>query len=83
MAVALRIRSLGFRAGARSHTKTSASLASSLCRSLVSVHTTIPLAARGAQMMKKSEVIRLKQTDHVAHERALLRQVNHPFIVMT
>ena len=35
------------------------------------------------QMMKKSEVIRLKQTEHVAHERALLRQVNHPFVVIT
>ncbi|KAL3893000.1 MAG: hypothetical protein SGPRY_014573, partial [Prymnesium sp.] len=33
--------------------------------------------------MKKSEVIRLKQTEHVANERSLLRSINHPFIVIS
>lgn len=35
------------------------------------------------QIMKKSEVIRLKQTEHVANERSLLQKINHPFIVIT
>ena len=33
------------------------------------------------KMMEISEVIRLKQVDHVRHEKAILQIVNHPFIV--
>ena len=33
------------------------------------------------KVMKKTEVIRLKQHEHVKHEVQILRQCNHPFIV--
>jgi protein kinase X len=32
-------------------------------------------------MLKKSEIIRLKQTDHIHSEYNILKQLNHPFIV--
>jgi len=35
------------------------------------------------KIMKKSEVIRLKQTEHVQQERALLKSITHPFVVTT
>jgi serine/threonine protein kinase len=33
------------------------------------------------KILKKSEIIRLKQTEHVKSERDLLFKMNHPFIV--
>jgi len=33
------------------------------------------------KILKKSEIIRLKQVDHIKSEVTLLRQLNHPFIV--
>ena len=32
-------------------------------------------------MLKKTEIIRLKQIDHVKSEKKILAQINHPFIV--
>ena len=32
-------------------------------------------------MLKKSEIIRLKQVDHVKTEKAILGMLNHPFII--
>jgi len=34
------------------------------------------------KIMKKSEIIRLKQVDHVMSERSILQDVSHPFIVV-
>ena len=31
--------------------------------------------------LKKSEIIRLKQTEHIKSEKAILERINHPFIV--
>jgi protein kinase X len=33
------------------------------------------------KMLKKSEIIRLKQVDHIHSEYLILNQLNHPFIV--
>jgi len=33
------------------------------------------------KMMKKSEVVRLKQVEHIMNEKAILMEVSHPFIV--
>ena len=33
------------------------------------------------KMLKKKEMIRLKQIDHVKSEKAILAQVKHPFII--
>jgi hypothetical protein len=33
------------------------------------------------KMMKKSEVVRLKQVEHIMNEKAILSEVSHPFIV--
>ena len=33
------------------------------------------------KMLKKSEVIRLKQVDHIMAERSILSSIEHPFIV--
>ena len=33
------------------------------------------------KMLKKSEIIRLKQVDHIHSEFQILSQLNHPFIV--
>ena len=33
------------------------------------------------KMMEISEVIRLKQVDHVMSEKAILQIVNHPFLI--
>lgn len=33
------------------------------------------------KMLKKSEVIRLKQEEHICSERALLAEIDHPFVV--
>ncbi len=33
------------------------------------------------KMLKKTEIIRLKQTDHIHSEFQILSQLNHPFIV--
>lgn len=33
------------------------------------------------KMLKKSEIIRLKQVDHIHSEYQILNQLNHPFIV--
>lgn len=33
------------------------------------------------KMMKKSEIIRLKQVEHIKAEKAILSRINHPFIV--
>ena len=33
------------------------------------------------KMLKKHEIIRLKQTDHIHSEFQILSQLNHPFIV--
>ena len=35
------------------------------------------------KMLKKSEVIRLKQVEHIKSERRILSEINHPFIVNT
>lgn len=32
-------------------------------------------------MLKKAEIIRLKQVDHIHSEHNILKQLNHPFIV--
>jgi hypothetical protein len=32
-------------------------------------------------MLKKAEIIRLKQVDHIHSEYNILKQLNHPFIV--
>ena len=34
------------------------------------------------KMMKKSEVVRLKQVEHIKNEKEILQDVNHPFIVV-
>jgi len=34
------------------------------------------------KMMKKTEVIRLKQVEHIKNEKAILYKINHPFIVV-
>ena len=34
------------------------------------------------KMMKKSEVVRLKQVEHIKNEKAILGDVSHPFIVV-
>jgi len=34
------------------------------------------------KMLKKSEIIRLKQVEHIKSERSILSQINHPFIVV-
>lgn len=33
------------------------------------------------KMLKKTEIIRLKQIDHVKSEKKILESVDHPFIV--
>ena len=33
------------------------------------------------KMLKKTEIIRLKQIDHVKSEKKILETINHPFIV--
>ena len=33
------------------------------------------------KMLKKSEIIRLKQVDHVKTEKKLLKNIKHPFII--
>ena len=33
------------------------------------------------KMLKKSEVVRLKQVEHVNNERQVLAAINHPYIV--
>lgn len=33
------------------------------------------------KMLKKSEIIRLKQVDHVKTEKKLLKTIKHPFII--
>jgi serine/threonine protein kinase len=33
------------------------------------------------KMLKKSEIIRLKQVEHIKAEKAILMQISHPFIV--
>ena len=33
------------------------------------------------KIMKKSEVVRLKQVEHIKNEKEILSEVNHPFIV--
>lgn len=33
------------------------------------------------KMLKKKEMIRLKQVEHVKSEKAILEKVNHPFII--
>ncbi len=33
------------------------------------------------KVLKKSEVVRLKQVEHVNSERQILSQLSHPFIV--
>ena len=33
------------------------------------------------KIMKKSEVVRLKQVEHIQNEKEILTAVNHPFIV--
>jgi len=34
------------------------------------------------KIMKKTEVVRLKQVDHIKNEKAILYEINHPFIVI-
>ena len=34
------------------------------------------------KIMKKSEVVRLKQVEHIKNEKEILTEVNHPFIVV-
>jgi len=34
------------------------------------------------KMLKKSEIIRLKQVEHIKSEKSILSQINHPFIVV-
>jgi len=38
----------------------------------------LPLALK---CLKKSEIIRLKQIEHVKSEKAILARINHPYIV--
>ena len=38
----------------------------------------LPLALK---CLKKNEIIRLKQIDHVKSEKSILERINHPFIV--
>ena len=33
-------------------------------------------------MLKKAEIIRLKQVDHIISENNILSNINHPFLVM-
>jgi len=33
------------------------------------------------KMLKKAEILRLKQVDHIHSENSILSQLNHPFIV--
>jgi serine/threonine protein kinase len=33
------------------------------------------------KMLKKTEIIRLKQVDHVRSEKKILEKITHPFIV--
>jgi len=33
------------------------------------------------KILKKKEMIRLKQVEHVKSEKAILGQINHPFII--
>lgn len=33
------------------------------------------------KMLKKKEMIRLKQVDHVKSEKSILEKINHPFII--
>ena len=33
------------------------------------------------KMLKKTEIIRLKQIEHVKSEKKILEHINHPFIV--
>ena len=33
------------------------------------------------KMLKKSEIIRLKQVDHIISENTILSNINHPFLV--
>eukprot|EP00948_MAST-09A_sp_MAST-9A-sp1_P000437 g437.t1 len=47
-----------------------------LCRRLLESH--VPLALK---ICKKSEIIRLKQVDHLLSEKHLLSQLCHPFII--
>lgn len=35
------------------------------------------------KILKKAEIIRLKQVDHVINENTLLSNIDHPFIVIT
>jgi len=39
---------------------------------------TLPLALK---CLKKNEIIRLKQIEHVKSEKAILHRINHPYIV--
>jgi len=34
------------------------------------------------KIMKKTEVVRLKQVDHIKNEKAILQEINHPYIVI-
>ena len=33
------------------------------------------------KMLKKTEIVRLNQVDHIKSERLILENINHPFIV--
>ena len=33
-------------------------------------------------MLKKAEILRLKQVDHIISENTILSQINHPFLVL-
>lgn len=39
------------------------------------------LAAMALKILKKKEMIKLKQIDHVKSEKSILAQITHPFIV--
>lgn len=33
------------------------------------------------KMLKKAEILRLKQVDHIISENTILSQINHPFLI--
>ena len=33
------------------------------------------------KILKKSEILRMKQTDHILSENAIMSRINHPFLV--
>jgi protein kinase A len=35
------------------------------------------------KMLKKAEILRLKQVDHIISENTILSNINHPFLVCT